>query len=48
VDKADLELLARAEEEQARKLGVPWFKFSDDEAMLAAIDEQKAKSAVLV
>jgi ferredoxin--NADP+ reductase len=48
VDKADLELLARAEEEQARKLGVPWFKFSDDDAMLAAIDEQKTKSTVLV
>src|SRR5206468_8166865 len=36
VDKADLELLAKAEEEQARAKGMTWFKFSDDEAMLAA------------
>jgi ferredoxin/flavodoxin---NADP+ reductase len=41
VDKGDLELLAKAEEEQARAKGMTWFKFSDDEAMLAAIDEKK-------
>jgi len=45
VDKAELEYLAKAEEEQARVKGVAWFKFSDDEAMLAAIDEQKERSA---
>jgi ferredoxin--NADP+ reductase len=41
VDKADLELLAKAEEEQARAKGMTWFKFSDDEAMLAAIEEKR-------
>jgi ferredoxin/flavodoxin---NADP+ reductase len=45
VDKADLELLAKAEEEQARAKGMTWFKFSDDEAMLLAIDEKKKSSA---
>jgi len=44
VDKADLEHLAKAEEEQARTKGIAWFKFSDDEAMLASIDEQKERS----
>src|SRR5437868_1235883 len=44
VDKTDLEHLARAEEEQARTRGIAWFKFSDDEAMLASIDEQKERS----
>src|SRR5262249_25290283 len=41
VTKADLEHLARAEEKQAQKSGATWFKFSDDEAMLRAIDEEK-------
>jgi len=44
VDKADLELLARAEEEIARERGLSWFKFAEDEAMLAAIDEHKTKT----
>ncbi|PYY18489.1 MAG: hypothetical protein DMG60_08240 [Acidobacteria bacterium] len=44
VDKTDLEHLARAEEEQARTRGIAWYKFSDDEAMLASIDEQKERS----
>jgi ferredoxin--NADP+ reductase len=48
VDKADLEYLAKAEEEQARARRVAWFKFSDDEAMLAAIDEQKERAKALV
>jgi ferredoxin--NADP+ reductase len=48
VDKSDLELLARAEEQQARQRGVPWFKFSEDEAMLAAIEEERVKSGVMV
>jgi len=38
VDKADLETLAHAEEEEARRRGLSWFKFSEDEAMLQAID----------
>jgi ferredoxin--NADP+ reductase len=44
VDKADLELLARAEETIARERGLSWFKFAEDEAMLAAIDEHKTKT----
>lgn len=44
VDKAELELLARAEEKIARERGLSWFKFAEDEAMLAAIDERKAKT----
>jgi ferredoxin--NADP+ reductase len=48
VDKTDLEYLAKAEEEQARARGVAWFKFSDDEAMLAAIEDQRERSGALV
>src|SRR5215813_5010524 len=44
VDKADLEHLAKAEEEQARTKGIAWFKFSGDEAMLSAIDEQRERA----
>jgi ferredoxin--NADP+ reductase len=47
VEKADLEYLAKAEEDQARQRGVAWFKFSDDETMLAAIEEQKEKAGAL-
>jgi ferredoxin/flavodoxin---NADP+ reductase len=43
VNKADLESLARAEEKQAQKLGALWFKFAEDNAMLAAIEAEKAK-----
>jgi ferredoxin--NADP+ reductase len=43
IDKADLELLARAEEKMAREKGVAWFKFDNDKAMLAAIDAERAK-----
>jgi ferredoxin--NADP+ reductase len=45
IDKADLELLARAEEKMARERGVAWFKFDNDEAMLAAIEAERAKAA---
>lgn len=45
VDKNDLEHLAKAEEEQAKARGMLWFKFSEDEAMLAAIDEKKNQRA---
>jgi ferredoxin/flavodoxin---NADP+ reductase len=44
VTKADLESLARAEEKQAQKLGALWFKFAEDNAMLAAIESEKAKA----
>src|SRR5260370_10462790 len=37
VTKSDLDHLARAEEQEAQARGIPWFKFSDDEAMLQAI-----------
>ena len=46
VTKADLTELAAAEEAEAKRRGVQFFKFSDDEAMLAAIDQEKAKSQV--
>ena len=42
--KADLESLARAEEKQAQKLGALWFKFAEDNAMLAAIESEKANA----
>jgi ferredoxin--NADP+ reductase len=45
VTKEDLELLGRAEEKQAKERGIPWFKFAEDEVMLAAIEEEKAKVA---
>jgi len=41
VTKADLELLAKAEEREAKARGIQFFKFSDDEAMLAAIEALK-------
>ena len=43
VTKSDLEFLARAEEKQAKERGLLWFKFADDELMLAAIEEEKAR-----
>jgi ferredoxin--NADP+ reductase len=45
VDKGDLEFLGRAEAAQAQDRGLPSFKFAEDEAMLAAIAEEKAKGA---
>ena len=44
VDKADLELLARAEEKIAQERGLTWFKFDHDEDMLVAIEAHKAKT----
>jgi ferredoxin--NADP+ reductase len=44
VTKGDLENLARAEEKQAQKLGALWFKFAEDNAMLAAIESEKTKA----
>ena len=48
IEKGDLDYLAKAEEEQARAKGLTWFKFSDDDAMIAAIEEQKERSGALV
>jgi ferredoxin/flavodoxin---NADP+ reductase len=47
VSKPDLECLARAEEKEAQKRGVAWFKFADDDAMLAAIESEKAKAVTV-
>jgi ferredoxin--NADP+ reductase len=44
VTKSDLEALGRAEEKEAQKRGMLWFKFAEDEAMLAAIESEKAKA----
>ena len=47
VTKPDLELLAKAEEREGQTRGIQYFKFSDDEAMLAAIEEQKSQTAAV-
>jgi ferredoxin--NADP+ reductase len=47
VSKPDLECLARAEEKEAQQRGVPWFKFANDDAMLAAIESEKAKAVTV-
>jgi 3-methyladenine DNA glycosylase AlkD len=44
VDKSDLEHLGRAEDKTAQERGLSWFKFDQDEDMLAAIDACKAKT----
>ena len=45
VTKEDLAQLAAAEEREAKNRNAQFFKFSDDESMLAAIEREKAKSA---
>jgi ferredoxin/flavodoxin---NADP+ reductase len=45
VDKADWEHLVRAEETEGQLRGDPRFKFADNQAMLAAIEEHKSKAA---
>lgn len=47
VTKPDLEFLAKAEEREAKARGVQFFKFSDDETMLAAIEQQKSQGAAV-
>ncbi|MFI5104455.1 MAG: FAD-dependent oxidoreductase [Terriglobales bacterium] len=47
VSKPDLECLARAEEKEAQKRGIPWFKFAEDDAMLAAIGSEKANAVTV-
>src|SRR5882672_1822120 len=48
VSKGDLDFLGRAEEQVAKDRGMSWFKFAEDEAMLAAIEEHKTKGTVSV
>jgi ferredoxin--NADP+ reductase len=43
INKEDLEYLGRAEAEEAQNRGVIYFKYSDDDAMLSAIAEQRLK-----
>lgn len=47
VGKSDVDLLARAEELEAQARGLSWFKFSEDERMLAAIEKQKSQGAAV-
>lgn len=47
VTKPELELLAKAEEREGKARGIQYFKFADDEAMLAAIEEQKTQAAAI-
>jgi ferredoxin/flavodoxin---NADP+ reductase len=47
VSKADLECLGRAEEQEAQTRGMAWFKFAEDQAMLAAIESEKAKAVTV-
>ena len=42
VSKSDLSLLARGEEREAKSRGVAYYKFSDDEVMLAEIEREKS------
>jgi ferredoxin/flavodoxin---NADP+ reductase len=47
VTKPDLESLARAEEKEAQKRGMLWFKFAEDNAMLEAIESEKGKAVTV-
>ncbi|HEY2115895.1 MAG TPA: FAD-dependent oxidoreductase [Candidatus Angelobacter sp.] len=47
VTKPDLESLARAEEKEAQKRGILWFKFAEDDAMLEAIEAEKTKAVTV-
>jgi ferredoxin/flavodoxin---NADP+ reductase len=44
IDKSDLDSLGRAEEKIAKERGLTWFKFDQDEDMLAAIETEKTKA----
>jgi ferredoxin/flavodoxin---NADP+ reductase len=44
VSKADLSLLGKAEEREAQARGLAYFKFSDDDVMLSAIEQEKSAS----
>jgi ferredoxin/flavodoxin---NADP+ reductase len=45
VSKSDLALLGAVEEREAKARGLSYFKYSDDCAMLKAIEQEKAKAA---
>ena len=47
VDKSDLELLGKAEEKIAQERGMAWFKFSEDEAMMTAIEQSRVKTVTV-
>jgi ferredoxin--NADP+ reductase len=47
VSKPDLECLGRVEEQEAQRRGMVWFKFAEDEAMLGAIESEKAKAVTV-
>jgi ferredoxin--NADP+ reductase len=47
VTKSDLDHLAKAEEREGQARGIQYFKFSEDEAMLSAIEEQKSQGAAV-
>ncbi len=44
VPKSDLEWLSKAEEQECRRRGNPYYRFPDDAAMLAAIERAKSSS----
>ncbi len=46
VTKDDLEWLSRAEAREAAARGLNYFKYSDDESMLTAIDEEREKAGI--
>jgi ferredoxin/flavodoxin---NADP+ reductase len=46
VTKEDIGLLGKVEEREAQKRGVTYFKFSDDESMLNAVEKEKLNSCV--
>jgi ferredoxin--NADP+ reductase len=48
VNKTDLGLLGKAEEREAKERGLNYFKYSDDGAMLAAIEQEKSKTEAAV
>ena len=48
VPKVDLPFLYSAEESESKARGLSWFKFSDDDEMLSAIERTKASSPELV
>lgn len=45
VSKAELSVLAKAEEREAQARGVGYFKYSDDDVMLSTIEQEQAASA---
>ena len=48
VPKTDLPYLYAAEDNEMKARGISWFKFSDDDEMLAVIEKAKANSPELV